>query len=183
MLTRTRRPASRGSRRRAPAKRTRKPAPRRGRLDEARAAFQGLEQRHYDLIGLALLAIAVYLAFVFYFGWNGGRVGGWTKTGLADVAGRVAYVVPIALAGLGVALIMRPSIRAPAALNAGGVLVVLSSPSPSPRERWASEPVTRSGTATSSPPSSASTAALWARGSTGPRRPSSSAWGPRSSRR
>jgi S-DNA-T family DNA segregation ATPase FtsK/SpoIIIE len=126
MLTRTRRPASRGSRRRAPAKRTRKPAPRRGRLDEARATFQGLEQRHYDLIGLALLAIAVYLAFVFYFGWNGGRVGGWTKTGLADVAGRVAYVVPIALAGLGVALIMRPSIRTPAALNAGGVLVVLS---------------------------------------------------------
>ncbi len=88
--------------------------------------MEGLEQRHYDLIGLALIAISVYLAFVLYFGWNGGRVGGWTQTVLTDVAGRVAYVVPVALGGWGVALILRPSLRAPAALNAGGALVLLA---------------------------------------------------------
>jgi DNA segregation ATPase FtsK/SpoIIIE, S-DNA-T family len=88
--------------------------------------MDGLEQRHYDLIGLALIALAVYLAFVLYFGWDGGRVGGWTQTGLTDVVGKVAYVVPIALGGWGVALIMRPSLRAPAAIDAGGALVVLA---------------------------------------------------------
>jgi S-DNA-T family DNA segregation ATPase FtsK/SpoIIIE len=88
--------------------------------------MDGLEQRHYDLIGLALLAAAVYLAFVLYLGWDGGRVGGWTKTGLTDLAGRVAYLAPIALGGFGVVLIMRPSLRTPGALYAGGTLVVLA---------------------------------------------------------
>jgi S-DNA-T family DNA segregation ATPase FtsK/SpoIIIE len=126
MLTRGRRPAGRGSRGRAPARGGRKPAPKRGRLDEARAAVDALEQRHYDLIGLAFLAAAVYLAFVLYFGWNGGRVGGWTKTGLTDLAGQVAYLAPVALVGFGVILIMRPSLHAPTALHAGGILIILS---------------------------------------------------------
>ena len=95
-------------------------------MDEARGVIDGLDQRHYDLIGLALIAVATYLAFVLYFGWNGGPVGGWAADGLADFAGRVADVIPLALGGLGVALIMRPSLRAPAAVNAGGLLIFLS---------------------------------------------------------
>src|SRR4051794_23113211 len=75
MLSRGRRTAGRGSRGRTSARGGRKSAPKRGRLDDARAAIDALEQRHYDLIGLALLAAAVYLAFVLYFDWNGGRVG------------------------------------------------------------------------------------------------------------
>jgi DNA segregation ATPase FtsK/SpoIIIE, S-DNA-T family len=117
-LTRSSRPPSRGGRRRGKAAKGRR------RLDEARAALDGLEQRHYDLIGLALLAASVYLTFVLYLGWDGGRVGGWTADGLADLAGAVAYVAPVALAGWGVALIMRPSIAAPAALGAGAILVI-----------------------------------------------------------
>ena len=43
------------------------------------------------MIGLALIAAAVYLAFVVYMGWDGGRVGAWLATALENAAGRVAY--------------------------------------------------------------------------------------------
>jgi DNA segregation ATPase FtsK/SpoIIIE, S-DNA-T family len=125
MPSTTKRRAARGSRRRAPAKSPRRRAPR-AKLGEVRSAIEGLEQRYYDLIGLALIAGAIYLAFVLYFGWDGGPVGGWVANGLADVAGRVAYVVPVALAAWGVALFARPSLRAPRALDAGGVLLLAS---------------------------------------------------------
>ena len=35
----------------------------------------GLEQRHLDLIGLGLLAFGVYLVFILFAGWEGGKVG------------------------------------------------------------------------------------------------------------
>ncbi len=113
--------------RRRPAARSRpsshrKPASR--RRPDPRDLVEGLEQRHYDVIGLALVAFGVYLAFVLYMGWDGGRVGGWLATGLENAAGRVAYVVPIALVAWGGALISRPLLRAPSALNAGGILVI-----------------------------------------------------------
>ena len=76
------------------------------------------------MIGLALIAAAVYLAFVLYMGWDGGRVGAWLATALENAAGRVAYVVPVALGACGGALIARPLLRAPTALNAGGILVL-----------------------------------------------------------
>ena len=91
-----------------------------------REVVAGLEQRHYDLIGLAAIAAAIYLAFVLYFGGDGGRVGGWVSTGLVDVAGRVAYLAPITLAAWGTALIARPALRAPRALGAGGALLIAS---------------------------------------------------------
>jgi len=65
----------------------------------ARDAIAGLEQRHLDVIGLALMALAIYLGFVLYGGWDGGRVGGWAEVGLTNAVGRVAYVVPFALGG------------------------------------------------------------------------------------
>ena len=34
-----------------------------------------LEQRHIDLLGLALVALSIFLAFVLYGGWQGGRAG------------------------------------------------------------------------------------------------------------
>ncbi|MGH2952593.1 MAG: DNA translocase FtsK 4TM domain-containing protein [Solirubrobacterales bacterium] len=99
----------------------------RDRARERRAEFaERLEQRHYDVIGLALVAAGVYLSFVLYLGWDGGQVGGWSETALEHVAGRVAYVVPVALVAWGAALTARPMLRAPSALNAGGVLVLLA---------------------------------------------------------
>ena len=66
---------------------------------DPREFIERLQQRHYDVIGLFLIAAAVYLAFVLYLGWDGGRVGGWVQRGLANGFGQVAYVVPIAVAG------------------------------------------------------------------------------------
>ena len=80
-------------------------APGRARRGAARSrasvARRGLEQRHLDLIGLGLVAAGVYLGFVLYVGWDGGPVGEWLQRALANAAGRIAYVVPLALAGLG----------------------------------------------------------------------------------
>ena len=89
-----------------------------------REFIEGLDQRHYDVIGLGLLAAGVYLAFVLYLGWDGGPVGGWVQSALETVAGRVAYVAPLALAAWGGSLIARPMIHAPSALNAGAVLIL-----------------------------------------------------------
>src|SRR5436190_10505216 len=99
--------------------------PRGGRRDP-RATAAALEQRHLDLIGLGLMAASIYMACVLYAGWDGGPVGGWTQSALSTVAGRIAYVVPIALAGFGIALVMRPFLAAPGALNAGALLLLSS---------------------------------------------------------
>ncbi len=114
-----------------PKRRAKAPARRRKPASRARAArrdprdlVEGLEQRHYDVFGLALIAAAVYLAFVLYLGWDGGRVGGWLAEGLTQAFGQVAYVVPLALGAWGGSLLARPLIKTPSALNAGGILVL-----------------------------------------------------------
>jgi DNA segregation ATPase FtsK/SpoIIIE, S-DNA-T family len=112
----------RRGRRSAPRARRRASSPVR-----AKAALRGglgeLEQRHYDLIGLALVAAAVYLGFVLYLGWDGGRVGSGVLVALEYAVGALAKAVPVALAAAGLALILRPFIPAPGALNAGAILL------------------------------------------------------------
>ncbi|HVT00246.1 MAG TPA: DNA translocase FtsK [Solirubrobacterales bacterium] len=51
--------------------------------------FDGLEQRHLDLIGLFLVAAGIYLLFVLFFGWEGGKVGYGIETGLVYLFGAV----------------------------------------------------------------------------------------------
>jgi S-DNA-T family DNA segregation ATPase FtsK/SpoIIIE len=124
LLTRKPRSKGRGSQRARPRTRSRAPAP--APRKSPRELMAGLEQRHLDLIGLGLVAIAVYLGCVLYVGWDGGPVGDSLKSGLADATGRVAYLMPIALAGWGAGLIMRPIIKAPGAFNAGAILLIAS---------------------------------------------------------
>jgi S-DNA-T family DNA segregation ATPase FtsK/SpoIIIE len=50
---------------------------------------QALEQRHLDLIGLFLIASGVYLSFVLFFGWDGGKVGYGLETALVYLLGTV----------------------------------------------------------------------------------------------
>ena len=83
-----------------------------------------LEQRQLDLIGLALVALATYLFCVLYMGWDGGSVGGAAEDTLAYVAGAGAGVVTIAIAACGVALVLKPFISAPRAVNAGATCVL-----------------------------------------------------------
>jgi DNA segregation ATPase FtsK/SpoIIIE, S-DNA-T family len=67
-----------------------------------------LEQRQLDLVGLALVALGVFLAFVFYGDWNGGQVGGALADGLRYLVGVTAYVVPAALVVGGAVVVLRP---------------------------------------------------------------------------
>jgi S-DNA-T family DNA segregation ATPase FtsK/SpoIIIE len=63
-----------------------------------------LEQRHLDLIGLFLVAAGVYLSFVLFFGWEGGKVGYGVETGLVylfgTVGARIATVLMLLIGGL-----------------------------------------------------------------------------------
>jgi S-DNA-T family DNA segregation ATPase FtsK/SpoIIIE len=97
-------------------------------MDRARDAVRRgagrLEQRHYDVIGLALVAAALYLGFVLYLDSDGGRVGEALAVGLGWAAGAAGYAIPILLAGAGLALIMRPFLSSPGALNAGVAFIV-----------------------------------------------------------
>jgi DNA segregation ATPase FtsK/SpoIIIE, S-DNA-T family len=102
--------------------RSRKPAkPKAG--GRTGAVPREIEQRHLDLIGLGFLGAALYLGFVLYGGWEGGKVGEGLEVGLTWAAGAVAYALPLLLAGIGIALVLRPFVRYPGALNAGGLLL------------------------------------------------------------
>jgi S-DNA-T family DNA segregation ATPase FtsK/SpoIIIE len=95
MFVRKKRGARRGSKAKKPAPRKQ---PFRPRLP------QGLEQRHLDLIGLLLIAAGVYLTFVLFLGWEGGKVGYGVETGLeylvGDVGARIATVLILAVGGV-----------------------------------------------------------------------------------
>ena len=62
----------------------------------------GLEQRHLDLIGLFLVAFGVYLVFVLFLGWEGGKVGYGVETGLHYLFGEVGariFTISVLLTG------------------------------------------------------------------------------------
>jgi DNA segregation ATPase FtsK/SpoIIIE, S-DNA-T family len=65
---------------------------------------QALEQRHLDLIGLFLIAAGVYLCFVLFFGWDGGKVGYGVETALTylfgTVGARIFTVLMLTVGGL-----------------------------------------------------------------------------------
>ena len=65
---------------------------------------QGLEQRHLDLIGIFLIASGVYLVFVLFFGWNGGRLGMGLKLGstylFGEVGARIFTVLMLVVGGV-----------------------------------------------------------------------------------
>src|SRR6266513_3079561 len=67
-----------------------------------------LEQRQLDLMGLGVVALGVFMAFVFYFGWNGGRVGEALADRARYVVGVVSYGVPVALVAGGALVVLRP---------------------------------------------------------------------------
>src|SRR3954467_13235983 len=94
MFVRKKRGAKRGSKAKKP----------KGRKSVRPHLPQGLEQRHLDLIGLFLIAAGVYLAFVLFFGWEGGKVGYGIETGLeylvGSVGARIATVLILIVGGV-----------------------------------------------------------------------------------
>ncbi|MCU0257979.1 MAG: DNA translocase FtsK, partial [Solirubrobacteraceae bacterium] len=85
-----------------------------------------LEQRHYDLLGLALFAAGTFLAFPLYLGWDGGAGGAALVDGLRWTFGQVAFAVPIALVLAGGVLVLRPVLPAVRPLRTGAVLLLLA---------------------------------------------------------
>jgi DNA segregation ATPase FtsK/SpoIIIE, S-DNA-T family len=71
-----------------------------------------LEQRHWDLIGLALVAFAAFFACVFYLGWAGGEVGEAMADGILFLFGGIGYLAPVALFAAGALIVVRPMIEA-----------------------------------------------------------------------
>src|SRR5262249_3283379 len=74
---------------------------------------QALEQRHLDLIGLLLIASGVYLTFVLFLGWEGGKVGYGVETALTYLVGDVgARIFTVLILVTGVVLVTGTSIGA-----------------------------------------------------------------------
>jgi S-DNA-T family DNA segregation ATPase FtsK/SpoIIIE len=72
---------------------------------------EGLQQRHLDLIGLFLIAAGVYLTFVLFFGWDGGKVGYGLETGLEYLFGKVgARIATVLMLAIGAMLVTGTSI-------------------------------------------------------------------------
>ncbi len=73
----------------------------------------GLEQRHLDLIALFLVAFGVYLVFVLFFGWEGGKVGYGAETALTYLFGRIgSRIFTVLLLVVGVMLLTGTSVSA-----------------------------------------------------------------------
>ncbi|MCB8915109.1 MAG: DNA translocase FtsK [Thermoleophilales bacterium] len=83
-----------------------------------------LRQHHLDLIGLGCVLLGIYLVFVLYFGWNGGRIGSGVSDGLKYLFGLVAYLAPFALFAAGAIAIFRPAFPTTRPLRTGAALMV-----------------------------------------------------------
>jgi S-DNA-T family DNA segregation ATPase FtsK/SpoIIIE len=72
---------------------------------------EGLQQRHLDLIGLCLIAAGVYLTFVLFLDWDGGKVGYGVETGLEYLFGAVgARIATVLMLAVGTMLVTGTSI-------------------------------------------------------------------------
>ena len=78
-----------------------------------------LEQHQLDLIGLGLVALAAFFTFVFYLGWDGGKLGGYMADGFIYLFGGVAYLAPLVLFGTGAVLVLRPMLPSVKPFKAG----------------------------------------------------------------
>ena len=102
------------ARRRAPARRPALALPR----------IPPIEQRHLDLLGLAFVALAAFLAFVFYLGRAGGRVGAALAEAFMYGFGAVGYVAPVALFGVGAVLVLHPLLPTLKPFKAGATCLI-----------------------------------------------------------
>ncbi|MHB8242852.1 MAG: FtsK/SpoIIIE family DNA translocase [Solirubrobacteraceae bacterium] len=135
------------TRKRAPARKpaarkrsSRPPARRRSRSRKGRGGlFSGgltglfqslsapaLDQRQRDVIGLALLATGVFMGFVLYGDWNGGRAGHGLAVALGWTLGRARILAPVALVLGGGILLLRPVLPAVRPLRTGSICLFAS---------------------------------------------------------
>ena len=91
-----------------------------------------LDQRQRDMLGFATIALGVFLGFVLYGGWNGGRVGGALTQALGWCVGEAKVLAPVTLVAGGGLLLARPAwpqmrpLRAGATCLAAAVTMALA---------------------------------------------------------
>src|SRR6478672_9943313 len=102
----------------------RRPLLRMPRLTQLRLPV--LDQRERDVLGLALLAAGVFMGFVLYGGWDGGRIGHGLAVACGWVLGRARSLTPVALVLGGAALLLRPVLPALRPLRAGALCLFAS---------------------------------------------------------
>src|SRR5271166_310879 len=95
---------SAGVRRKAPARGRSRRTARGGRAWSLGSLLSGglpriavLDQRERDVLGLALVAAGVFMGFVLYGDWNGGRAGHGLAVALGWALGRARVLAPITL--------------------------------------------------------------------------------------
>src|SRR5689334_2768141 len=109
----------------AKKKPARKPAPR-ARRARPHMHLPALEQRQLDLIGLGLVALALFFGFLVYAGWDGGRAGSNAVEGLRWLLGAAHYLVPVALAAGGAILMLRPVLPAVRPFRSGAICLFVA---------------------------------------------------------
>jgi S-DNA-T family DNA segregation ATPase FtsK/SpoIIIE len=85
-----------------------------------------LDQRQRDVIGLALVAAGIFMGFVLWGHWNGGRAGHGLAVALGWAVGRARGLAPIALVASGGALLLRPVWPALRPLRTGAICLSAS---------------------------------------------------------
>lgn len=83
-----------------------------------------LDQRQRDLLGLALVALAIFIAFPLYSTGDAGIGGRQLVSALEWVLGRAAYLVPPALAAGGILMILRPVMPVRGNVRIGAAMIV-----------------------------------------------------------
>ncbi|MEA2439502.1 MAG: segregation ATPase FtsK/SpoIIIE, family [Thermoleophilaceae bacterium] len=118
--------SSRTRTRKKPQTRARRSAPRRQPPALPKLPSLKLEQHQLDLIGLGLVALAAFLAFVFYLSWDGGKVGEGLASGFVFLFGGVGYLVPVALFGTGAVLVLMPLLPSVRPFRSGAICLLLA---------------------------------------------------------
>jgi len=77
------------------------------RVKKRRSKKSQRGHHHPELWGLVLTAAGIFLATLFWFGWEGGVVGGPVEDGLRGAIGAAAYVAPAALFVVGLLMVSR----------------------------------------------------------------------------
>jgi DNA segregation ATPase FtsK/SpoIIIE, S-DNA-T family len=76
-------------------------------LPQRFSGFAPLDQRGRDVLGLALVAVGVFMGFVLWGGWDGGGAGHGLAVAFGWTLGRARVLVPLALVGAGGTLLLR----------------------------------------------------------------------------
>ncbi|HEY8303593.1 MAG TPA: DNA translocase FtsK, partial [Solirubrobacteraceae bacterium] len=82
-----------------------------------------LDQSQRDVLGLGLAALGVFMGFVLYGHWDGGRVGHGLGVGLGWCVGEARTLAPVALVAGGATLLLAQVMPARRSLRTGGLCV------------------------------------------------------------